>query len=90
MARFPTALVAAGDGCVRLPAVILVVLVAGCGGSKKAAAAQPPGGRVRLTTAMRTWKQNGQRAAKIAGQTVKGFEALTPPDSLVGASLRGG
>ncbi len=32
---------------------------------------------------MRTWKQNGQTAAEIAGQTVKGFEALTRPDSLV-------
>jgi hypothetical protein len=38
---------------------------------------------LRLTTSMQTWKQNGQKAAKIAGQTVKGFEALTPPDSLV-------
>jgi hypothetical protein len=37
---------------------------------------------LRLTTSMKTWKQNGQKAAKIADQTVKGFEALTPPDDL--------
>ena len=82
-----------------LPAIIVVVLVAGCGGSKKtpqltkeqyAAAlnklctgANRQVAALRLTTAMGTWKQNGQKAAKIAGQTVKGFEALTPPDSLV-------
>jgi hypothetical protein len=82
-----------------LPAVIVVVLVAGCGGSKKTpqltkeqyaealnrlcTSANNQVAALRLTTAMRTWKQNGQKAAKIAGQTVKGFEALTPPDSLV-------
>jgi hypothetical protein len=82
-----------------LPAVIVVLFIAGCGGSKKtpqltneqyAAAldrlctsANNQVAALRLTTAMRTWKQNGQKAAKIAGQTVKGFKALTPPDSLV-------
>jgi hypothetical protein len=38
---------------------------------------------LRLTTSMQTWKKNGQKAVKIVGETVKGFEALTPPDSLV-------
>ena len=82
-----------------LPAVVVVVLVAGCGGSNKktpeltkeqyAAAldklctsANNQVAALRLTTAMGTWKQNGQKAAKIAGQTVRGFRALTPPDSL--------
>jgi hypothetical protein len=37
---------------------------------------------LRLTTSIQTWKRNGQKAANIAAQTVKGFEALTPPDSL--------
>jgi hypothetical protein len=37
---------------------------------------------LKLTTSMQTWKKNGQRAAKIADQTVRSFEALTPPDNL--------
>lgn len=43
---------------------------------------------LRLTTDIKTWKQNGQKAAKIADQTVKGFEAVTPPDSLRDAALK--
>jgi len=78
--------------------LVLVVLLAGCGsGHEKtqltkeqyAAALNKlctSGNRqvaaLRLTTNIKTWKQNGQRAAKIADQTVKGFEAVTPPDSL--------
>jgi hypothetical protein len=37
---------------------------------------------LKLTTAMKTWKQNGAKAAKIARQTVDGFEALKPPEEL--------
>ncbi len=37
---------------------------------------------LKLTTSIKTWKQSGQKAAKIASQTVKGFEALSPPGSL--------
>lgn len=51
--------------------------------SKLCASANRQVATLQLTTAMQTWKQNGQKAAKIAGQTVKGFEALTPPDSLL-------
>jgi hypothetical protein len=88
-----------------VPAVVLIVLVAGCGGGHKetpqltkqqyAAALNKlcvTGNRqvaaLRLTTDIRTWKKNGQKAAKIADQTVKGFEALTPPDSLRDAAQK--
>ena len=37
---------------------------------------------LKLSTSIETWKQNGQRAAEIARETVNGFVALTPPDSL--------
>jgi hypothetical protein len=43
---------------------------------------------LKLTTDIKTWKQNGQKAATIADQTVKGFEALTPPHSLRDAALK--
>jgi hypothetical protein len=82
-----------------LPVVILVVLLAGCGGSKKSpqltkaqyaaaldklcSSANRQVAALGLTTAIGTWKQNGEKAAKIAEQTVDGFKALTPPDSLV-------
>ena len=88
-----------------VPAVVLVVLLAGCGGGHKktpqltkeqyAAALNKlctSGNRqvaaLRLTTDIKTWKQNGQKAAKIADQTVKGFEAVTPPDSLRDAAQK--
>jgi hypothetical protein len=41
---------------------------------------------LRLTADIKTWKQNGQKAAKIAARTVKGFEELTPPKTLADAS----
>jgi cell division GTPase FtsZ len=81
-----------------LPAFLVVALVAGCGGGKKTPQMTKEeyvaalnklctsGNRqvaaLKLSTSIETWKQNGQRAAKIARQTVTGFEALTPPDSL--------
>ena len=37
---------------------------------------------LKLTTSIQSWKQSGARGAKIVEQTVKGFEALTPPDEL--------
>ena len=43
---------------------------------------------LRLTTDIKTWKQNGQKAARIADQTVKGFDALTPPATLQGAAQK--
>src|SRR5262245_19281236 len=53
-----------------------------CSGANRKVAA------LKLTTAMQTWKHNGQRAAKIADQTVKGFEALSPPEDLQSAADR--
>ena len=79
-------------------AFLLVALAAGCGGGEKSPQLTETqyvaalnklctsGNRqvaaLKLTTSIDTWKQNGQRAAKLARQTVKGFEELTPPDSL--------
>ncbi|MBA3717561.1 MAG: hypothetical protein H0W87_04955 [Actinobacteria bacterium] len=37
---------------------------------------------LRLTTAIGTWKRNGQKAAQIAKATVVGFKFYTPPDEL--------
>jgi hypothetical protein len=37
---------------------------------------------LKLTTSMQSWKQSGARGAKVVAQTVKSFEALTPPDEL--------
>jgi hypothetical protein len=83
---------------------VLVVLAAGCGGGKKTpqltkaqyaaaldklcSSANNQVAALGLTTSMQTWKQNGQKAAKIADQTVKGFEALTPPDSLADSAAK--
>jgi hypothetical protein len=85
-----------------VPVVVLVVLLAGCGGSKEApqmsrqqyvaaldklcSSANQQVAALKLTTSMQTWKQNGQKAARIADQTVKGFKALTPPDELSDAA----
>jgi hypothetical protein len=81
-----------------LLALLLVALAAGCGGSNKTSQlTEKPyvaaldklctsGNRkvaaLGLTTSIQTWKQHGQEAAEVAKQTVNGFEALTPPDSL--------
>jgi len=85
-----------------LAAVVVLALAAGCGGSKKTpemtkaqyaaalsklcSSANRQVAALGLTTDIKTWKQNGQRAAEIAAQTVKGFEALTPPATLEDAS----
>ncbi len=37
---------------------------------------------LRLTQSMRTWKKNGERAARIAADTVVRFKRLNPPDAL--------
>jgi hypothetical protein len=87
-----------------LVALLFVLLVAGCGGSKKpttmtkeqyiaaldqlCTSANRQVAALRLTTSMKTWKQNGPKAAKIAEQTVKGFEALKPPEELADAAKR--
>jgi cell division GTPase FtsZ len=43
---------------------------------------------LKLTTDMAVWKKNGDQAAKIAQETVTGFQALTPPDGLRDAAKR--
>jgi hypothetical protein len=79
-------------------ALILVALAAGCGGGNEApqltekqyvaalnklcATGNGQVAALKLTTSIETWRRNGARAAKIARETVNGFEALAPPDSL--------
>jgi hypothetical protein len=43
---------------------------------------------LKLTTDLKVWKKNGDQAAEITQDTVAGFEALTPPDTLRGAAER--
>ena len=87
-----------------LPAVLLVALVAGCGGGGQKKTLTPAQyvsaldtlclsankqvATLKLTTSIETWKKNGEHAAKIVKQTVKGFGALTRPDSLRAAAAR--
>ena len=43
---------------------------------------------LKLTTDIRTWKENGDQATKVTREMVTGFEALTPPKTLRDAAKR--
>jgi hypothetical protein len=77
---------------------VVVALAAGCGGGDKkpqltrtqyvsalnklCTSANQQVSTLKLTTSIQSWKKTGTRGAKIVEQTVKGFEALNPPDEL--------